>query len=109
MAITPPAAAHAQPSRSVSMQENFRQFLDRLRQKGELVDLRQPVDIRHIATLVDQADTALCFHDVIGYEMPVVSGIIRSRDRAMMALGCDTYREIEDKLKLAIERPIPPK
>src|ERR1700731_1660238 len=76
------------------MQENFRQFLDRLRQNGELVDLHQPVDIRHIATLVDQAKTALYFHNVIGYDMPVVSGIIRSRERAMMALGAETYREI---------------
>jgi 2,5-furandicarboxylate decarboxylase 1 len=91
------------------MQENFRQFLDRLRQTGDLVDLHQPVDIRHIATLVDQAETALYFHKVIGYEMPVVSGIIRSRERAMMALGCETYREIEDRLRQAIERPIPPK
>ncbi len=32
------------------MKENFRQFLDRLRQAGELVDLHQAVDIRHIAT-----------------------------------------------------------
>ena len=79
------------------MQENFRQFLDRLRQAGELVDLHQPVDIRHIATLVDQAKTALCFHNVIGYDMPVVSGLIRSRERAVMSLGCETYREIEDK------------
>src|SRR5688500_8771344 len=91
------------------MQENFRQFLDRLRQNGELVDLHQAVDIRHIATLVDQAETALYFHDVIGYDIPVVSGIIRSRARAMMALGCDTYREIEDRLQQAIDRPIPPK
>src|SRR5579862_6543926 len=91
------------------MQENFRQFLDRLRQTGDLVDLHQPVDIRHIATLVDQAKTALYFHNVIGYDMPVVSGIIRSRERAMMALGCETYREIEEKLKAAIERPIPPR
>src|SRR5215469_16339533 len=91
------------------MQENFRQFLDRLRQTGDLVDLHQPVDIRHIATLVDQAKTALYFHNVIGYGMPVVSGLIRSRERAMMALGCETYREIEDKLKAAIERPIPPR
>src|SRR5204863_11382 len=58
------------------MQENFRQFLDRLRQTGELVDLHQAVDIRHIATLVDQAKTALYFHKVIGYDMPVVSGLI---------------------------------
>src|SRR5580692_10902432 len=91
------------------MQENFRQFLDRLRQTGELVDLHQPVDIRHIATLVDQAKTALYFHNVIGYAMPVVSGIIRSRERAMMALGAETYREIEDKLSAAIAKPIPPK
>ena len=91
------------------MQENFRQFLDRLRQTGELVDLHQPVDIRHIATLVDQADTALYFHNVIGYELPVVSGLIRTRERSMMALGCETYREIEDKLTRAINHPIPPK
>src|SRR3954449_3766815 len=91
------------------MQENFRQFLDRLRQTGELVDLHQAVDIRHIATLVDQAKTALYFHNVIGYEMPVVSGIIRTRGRAIMALGAETYREIEDKLAHAISHPIPPK
>src|SRR5689334_6784305 len=91
------------------MQENFRQFLDRLRQNGELVDLHQPVDIRHIATLVDQAKTALYFHKVIGYDMPVVSGIIRSRERAIMSMGCETYREIEDKLTQAIAKPIPPK
>src|ERR1700674_1785531 len=91
------------------MQENFRQFLDRLRQARELVDLHQPVDIRRIATLVDQAATALFFHNVIGYDMPVVSGIIRSRERAAMALGCDDYRDIEHRLKAAIDRPIPPK
>ena len=91
------------------MQENFRQFLDRLRQNGELVDLHQPIDIRHIATLVDQAKTALFFHKVIGYEMPVVSGLIRTRERAMLALGCESYREIEDKLTQAIVQPIAPK
>jgi 2,5-furandicarboxylate decarboxylase 1 len=91
------------------MQENFRQFLDRLRQTGELVDLHQPVDIRHIATLVDQAETALFFHKVIGYEMPVVSGIIRSKERAVMSMGCETFGEIEKKLATAIAKPIPPK
>ena len=90
------------------MQENFRQFLDRLRQTGELVDLHQPVDIRHIATLVDQATTALYFHNVIGYKMPVVSGIIRTRERATAALGCETFAEIEQKLAAAIAKPIPP-
>jgi 2,5-furandicarboxylate decarboxylase 1 len=91
------------------MTESFRGFLDRLRQAGELVDLHQPVDIRHIATLVDQAETALYFHNVIGYDMPVVSGIIRSRERAIMSMGCENYRQIEDKLKNALDHPIPPK
>jgi 2,5-furandicarboxylate decarboxylase 1 len=91
------------------MQETFRQFLERLRQAGELVDLHQPVDIRHVATLVDQAKTALYFHRVIGYDVPLVSGIIRTRERAIMAMGCATYREIEEKLQRAIDRPIPPK
>src|SRR5712692_1375314 len=91
------------------MKENFRQFLDRLRQAGELVDLHQAVDIRHIATLVDQAKTALYFHQVSGYDMPVVSGIIRTKERATMALGCEEFGELELKLAQAIAKPIPPK
>src|ERR1700733_11765910 len=88
------------------MQENFRQFLDRLRQAGELVDLHQPGHIRHIATLVDQAKPPLFFHKVIGYDMPVVSGIIRTQERAMMSMHAENYREIEDKLQAAITKPI---
>jgi 2,5-furandicarboxylate decarboxylase 1 len=89
--------------------ETFRGFLERLRGAKELVDIRQPVDIRHVATLVDQSDKALLFHDVIGYDMPVVSGIIRSRERAIMSLGCASYSEIEEKLQHGIDHPVPPK
>src|SRR5262245_47657274 len=89
--------------------ENFREFLERLRQENELTDIRQPVDIRHIATLVDQAKTALVFHNVIGYEIPVVSGILRSRTRAIMSMGCETYSQIEHKLQHGIDHPIEPK
>jgi 2,5-furandicarboxylate decarboxylase 1 len=90
------------------MQETFRQFLDRLREADELIDLKQPVDIRHIATLVDQSDKAVLFHKVIGYDMPVVSGIIRSQKRAMISMGVKAYGEIEVKLKKAIDNRIPP-
>jgi 2,5-furandicarboxylate decarboxylase 1 len=88
------------------MKENFREFLDRLRESKELVDMAQPVDIRHIATLVDQSDKALVFHDVIGYDMPVVSGIVRTRQRSIMSMGCTDYGEIEKKLRHAIDNPI---
>ena len=90
------------------MDETFRGFLDRLRQVGELIDFHQPIDIRHIATLVDQSDKALFFHKVIGYDIPVVSGIIRSRERAMMAMGATEYLEIENRLRSGIDKPIPP-
>ena len=89
--------------------ENFRGFLDRLRRENQLVDIRQPVDIRHIATLVDQAETALVFHSVIGYKMPVVSGLLRSRTRAIMSMGCEAYGEIEHKLQNGVEHPIQPR
>ncbi len=91
-------AGHEGASRPMKMerpdvrQENFRQFLERLRAEKELTDIRQPVDIRHIATLVDQSETALFFHDVIGYDMPVVSGIIRSRKRAILVDGLRRLR-----------------
>lgn len=90
------------------MKEGFRGFLDRLRSAGELIDIKQKVDIRHISTLVDQSPHALLFHNVIGYDMPVVSGIIRTRERAILSMGCETYSEIEAKLKRAIDHPIAP-
>src|SRR5688500_10095340 len=91
------------------MKENFREFLGRLRDAKELVDVKQPVDIRHIATLVDQSDKALWFHDVIGYDMPVVSGIIRTRERTTMGMCCTEYSEIEQKLRRGIDHPVAPR
>ena len=90
------------------MDETFRGFLDHLRQAGELIDFRQPIDIRHIATLVDQSDKALFFHKVIGYDMPVVSGIIRTRERTVMAMGATEFSQIEERLKKGLNNPIPP-
>src|SRR6185369_820697 len=89
--------------------ETFREFMERLRAAGELVDIRQPVDIRHIATLVDQSDKALFFHRPVGYDMPVASGLIRSRNRAIMSMGCTDYAQIEAKLQHGIDHPIPPR
>src|SRR3954453_5813164 len=89
--------------------ETFRDFMERLRAAGELVDIRQPVDIRHIATLVDQSDKALFFHRPVGYDMPVGSGLLRSRGRAIMSMGCADYAQIEAKLQHGIDHPLPPR
>ena len=86
--------------------ETFREYLERLRAAGQLVDIRTPVDSRHIATLVDQSDKALLFHHVMGYDMPVVSGLIRSSERVAMGMGVERYADIEQKLTRAIAQPI---
>ena len=91
------------------MSENFRQFLERLRSEKELIDIRQPVDIRHIATLVDQSEHALWFHNVIGYDIPVVSGIIRTKKRAAMGMGVTDWSDIEGLLERGIRKPLPPR
>jgi 2,5-furandicarboxylate decarboxylase 1 len=89
--------------------EGFRHFLDRLREKNQLADIREPVDSRHIATLVDQSDKALMFHRVLGYDMPVVSGLIRSSERMAIGMGVERYADIEQLLTRALANPIEPK
>ena len=87
--------------------ESFRTFLDDLRNAGELVDVHKPVDVRHIAALVDQSSTALMFHRVRGYDMPVVSGLLNDRRRIALSAGCD-YGEMEQRLSRALDNPIDP-
>jgi 2,5-furandicarboxylate decarboxylase 1 len=90
------------------MNETFREYLTRLESTGHLVTIDQPVDIRYVSALVDQADTALLFRNVIGYDMPLLSGIIGSKERATVSLGCSSYSELETKLNAGLQNPIPP-
>lgn len=90
------------------MNESFRDYLKRLESTGHLVTIDQLVDIRHVSALVDQAETALLFRNVNGYAMPLLSGIIGSKERATVSLGCQSYSELETKLKKGLEDPIPP-
>ena len=84
---------------------DLRTFLDDLRAAGELIEIKKAVDIRHIATLVDQARAALLFRNVIGYDLPVLSGLIKSRERIAIALGC-RYGEAEARLRHGLDHPI---
>ena len=87
--------------------ETFRSFLDDLRSAGQLVDIHKPVDVRHIAALVDQASTALLFHKVRGYDLPVVSGLLNDRERIALSAGCN-YAQMEQRLSHALDHPIDP-
>jgi 2,5-furandicarboxylate decarboxylase 1 len=89
------------------MSTSFREFIDDLKSGGHIVEIDKPVDIRHIATLVDQSDKALMFTNVNGYDMPVVSGLVNSRERLAVAMGCP-FPQIEGRLRNGLDRPIPP-
>ncbi len=90
------------------MAASFRDFLDELRRAGQLTEIARPVDIRHVAALVDQSDKALLFRRVDGYDMPVVSGLIDDRDRLAIAMGC-TFGEIEARVRDGLDRPLAPR
>lgn len=90
------------------MAADFREFVTKCRENGELIEISKPVDLRNIAALVPQSDKALLFTQVQGYSMPVVSGLLQSRNRLSLALGVP-YGQIEEKLRQAMDHPIKPK
>ena len=91
------------------MGDDFRQLIDTLRGAERLVDIRVPVDIRHIPALISKADgKAVMFHDVTGYDIPVVSGITNSRENLSAGLDCP-YPEIERRIVHALQNPIAPR
>ena len=75
--------------------------------RESFLEISKPVDIRHIATLVDQSDKALLFTNVTGYDTPVVSGVTNSRNRLAIAAGCD-FSGIETRLRKGLDHPIAP-
>ena len=60
------------------MKASFRDYINTLRANHELQEITKPVDLRNVAALVAQAEKALLFRNVIGYRMPVVSGLLRT-------------------------------
>jgi 2,5-furandicarboxylate decarboxylase 1 len=90
------------------MAASFRDYLQTLRKHDELIQISKPVDLRNIAALVPQSDKALLFSNVRGYSMPVVSGLLQSRNRLALGMGVE-YGGIEAKLRSAMDHPIKPR
>ncbi|HWP56891.1 MAG TPA: UbiD family decarboxylase [Candidatus Acidoferrales bacterium] len=86
---------------------SFRDFLEALREKDELLEVVRPTDLRDVAALVPQADKALLFRNVKGYSTPVASGLLQSRARIAIALGTP-YEKIAARLRAAMDHPLAP-
>ena len=76
-----------------------------LESEGQLRRIRKPVDARHLHTLLAQADTALLMEDVEGYDVPVAGGLVGSRQRVALGLGCD-QRTLGRRFMEALDDPV---
>ncbi len=90
------------------MKASFRDYVNTLRKNDELLEIHKPVDLRNVAALVAQSEKALLFKNVTGYSMPVVSGLLQSRNRIALGMGV-AYDNIADNLGKAMDKPIAPK
>jgi UbiD family decarboxylase len=90
------------------MKASFRDYVSTLRKNDELLEISKPVDLRDIAALVAQSEKALLFKNLSGYSMPLVSGLLQSRNRIALGMGVE-YGNIADKLGKAMDKPITPK
>ena len=84
---------------------DMRGLLALLESEGQLRRITKPVEARYLNTLLAQADTALLMENVEGYSMPVVGGLVGSRQRVALGLGCD-QRELGRRFMDALDNPI---
>ncbi len=89
---------------------NFRDFVKLLDEKGLLVRIKRPVDIKYeIATLMKlMNDKPLLFENVKAHTMRVVANLCSTRELVALGLGIKP-NEIIAKLTEAIENPKEPK
>src|SRR3974390_2675205 len=91
--------------------EDLRQFLDVLRQHGELVNIDRPIDLRsEVAKALKQTyvrqGPAFVFTQN-GTEFPLVAGLYSTRSKALLAFEA-TEETIFEKVLTGLDNPIPP-
>ncbi|MCC6781077.1 MAG: UbiD family decarboxylase [Hyphomicrobiales bacterium] len=88
--------------------QDFRQFLDALRQAGELIDIDRPIALSDVGKALKQSyaceGPALMFKQN-GTDVPLVAGIYSTRRKALIALQAEET-SVADKLQHALNNPI---
>ena len=90
---------------------DLREFLKYLESEGELVRIREPVDVKHeIAAYIrktsDRQGPALLFENVKGSTMPVVGGLFGNARRMLLALGVSSQEQAVKMVAESTENPI---
>lgn len=87
----------------------FREFVRLLDQRGALVKIKKPVDVRfEVSTLVKMLQgRPVIFENVKGFNMPVVSNVCATRELVALGLGIDK-KDVIKTLASAIDHPREP-
>ena len=89
---------------------DFRQFLDVLRQHGELIDVNRPIALNDVGKAMKQSyvrqGPAIMFNKN-GTDYPLVAGLYSTRSKALLAFEADEDT-IFDKVLSGLDHPIPP-
>ena len=90
--------------------QDFRQFLDVLRQQGELVDVDRPIALNDVGKAMKQSyarqGPALMFKEN-GTDFPLVCGVYSTRNKALLAFQTDEAG-LFDKVLKGLDKAIPP-
>jgi 4-hydroxy-3-polyprenylbenzoate decarboxylase/2,5-furandicarboxylate decarboxylase 1 len=90
--------------------QDFRQFLDVLRQHGELIDVNRPIAMADVGKALKHAykarGVAMSFNDT-GTEFPLVCGVYSNRAQALLAFQTDE-KGILQKVLDGLDNPIAP-
>ena len=94
--------------------QNLAEFIDRLRQEGELVEIATEVDPRLEITeiydrVVKRGGPALLFQKVKGSSMPLAVNLFGSFRRMSLALGVSELEEIGERIQSFLEVKVPEK
>ena len=90
--------------------QDFRQFLDVLRQQGELIDVDRPIALGDVGKAMKQSyqrqGPAIRFNNT-GTEFPLVCGVYSTRNKALLAFQSDE-KSILQKMLDGLDHPIAP-
>jgi len=70
------------------MQKGLREFIGILEQHGHLRQLSHPVNPLDISAIIARSKAAVMM-TVEGFDVPLVGGIVRDRNKVALALSCE--------------------
>jgi 2,5-furandicarboxylate decarboxylase 1 len=91
---------------------DLRSFIDVLESKGELIRIKEPVELAKAPAMMRESDKmdkpAPFFEKIVGYNVPLVSCLLSNMRRIALALGVER-QQIIHKLTEYLDHPIKPK